>query len=122
MIEPHSSGGTLGTLAVSGVAAVVRLCWEHEKGEPIKFAKIMATVISGPLVAYTCTDMVVKVAGIDSGWRLAVAAVLGALAIGFVYQILNLHIQLPFLDKVLARFGMVVTNKEDDKHGNQNCG
>jgi hypothetical protein len=83
---------TLGALG-----AGVRVAIGHDKGEPQSKAKIIATFISGTVLAGTSNQAMTAYLSLPQNFSGAASFLIGLLGIGFVYQALDGKLSLPFL-------------------------
>jgi len=90
--------GDMATQFVLGaLGAGVRVAIGHDRGEPQSKAKIIATFVSGTVLAGTANQAMTAYMELPQSFAGAASFLIGLLGIGLVYQILDGKLPIPLI-------------------------
>ena len=93
---------------VGAFGASVRVAIGHERGEKQNVSRIYITIISGTVLAGTTGGAMASYIGVPDSFSGAICFLVGLLGVGFVYQLYDGKITIPF-------FKPAATQQEEKK-------
>lgn len=78
----------------------VRVAIGHERGEKLSLTRVYIIVVSGTILAGTAGDAMAQHAGMPLIFGKAISFLIGIFATGFIYQVYDGKIKIPFLTQL----------------------
>jgi hypothetical protein len=83
-------------MALGAIGAGVRVAIGYDKQERQSAARIGATFVAGTVLAGTASHAITEYVGLSPAFSGSVSFMIGLLGIGFIYQVLEGKVKLPF--------------------------